>query len=532
MKKKALHKSLAMIIAILLTMGLLAACGSNNENNNVSSTASSTASSASSNEGTSTNGAAQEKVTLDIFVDQSWWPVKDWSGPVPEEITKRTGINLNVTVASDEKQLPLMIASGDLPDLVVTSEQYIRMSDPKLSHDWKSLIEQYTPDFDIAQERVAVNTMNDGKFYTIRNNFSTKEEWEANKEYALTTGAAISYRADIAKELGSPKIESLDDLKNMFILAKEKFPDMIPLVLNPTPTWAKGYFSYQFGATIDGFVENEEGKLIHSLRTPNLEKMYLYMNDLYRNGIIKAETFAYKNEDQAKSLVTSGKAFAYAWTTGGAEMLTAATEGTGMEWEHLPVKINEDYEHLRTDVGWQGVFITKNNKNPEASIKLMQYLQSDEGQKLAMWGIEGTDWTMSAEGNYPAFTYNRNDDDVKNQKGVFWWGLLGGSAVSELVGNYVPGTKTTATNQGLSALTTFNSAIGMVTPEADSHEQIIKNNVKNIITNEEVKVYMATSEENAKKAFASMLSTAEKSGLSKLEEWANKRYEIVKPQFK
>lgn len=510
-----------MLLSLIMMVSLLAACGGNASNSPGEGAAP---------EPSDTQGGS-ETITLDIFVDQPWWPVKDWSGPVPEEITKRTGVKLNVTVASDEKQLPLMIASGDLPDLVLTSEQFNRMSDPTLSYDWQSLIDQYAPDFEIAQERIGVNTAADGTFYSVKNNFSTEEEWKANEAYALTSGAAITYRADILAELGNPEIRTLDDLKNVFIDVKEKYPDLVPLVLNPTPTWAKGYFQLNFGTAMKGFVEDENDNLVHSLRTESLLNMYLYMNDLYRNGVIKAETYAYQNEDQAKSMATSGKAFAYAWTTNGADMLNAATEGTGMEWANLPMVLSDDFAHVRRDTGWQGVFITKNNKNPEASIKFMQYLLSEEGQRLAMWGIEGEHWNMSADGGYPEFTYTRADDEVRNQLGVYWWGLMGGSAVTELVGNFVPGTAMTASNQELMANTTFKPATGMVVPAPDSREQVILSNIENMVTNEEAKVLMATSEENARAAYANMVEQAERIGLSDLEAWANERYAEVKKNF-
>jgi putative aldouronate transport system substrate-binding protein len=255
------------------------------------------------------------------------------------------------------------------------------------------------------------------------------------------------------------------------------------------------------------------------------------MNDLYRNGVIKAETFAYQNEDQATSMATSGKAFAYAWTTAAADRLNAMTAESGMRWDQFPIALSEDFAHVRRDLGWQGVFITKNNKNPEASIKLMQFLLSDEGQQLAMWGIEGEHWNWSEDGGYPVFTYDRNSDEVKNEMGVYWWGLLGGSAVTELLGNYIPGTIQTRSSQELMAHTTFEPDVGLVQPAPDSREQIMQTNIDNLIKNEEAKVLMATSEEEAREAYNNMLKQAEKIGLADLEAWANEKYAEVKKNF-
>jgi putative aldouronate transport system substrate-binding protein len=160
-----------------------------------------------------TEPVKEEVVELDLFVDHSWWPIKQWSGPIPEEITKRTGVKLNITVATDDKQLPLMIASGDLPDLIFTSDNAQRLSDPNLAYSWQELIDEYAPDFQPHPDKIAVNLAPDGKYYTIRNNFSPAEEWKAHEGYALQGGADVGYRKDIWEALGSPPVNTLEDFE-------------------------------------------------------------------------------------------------------------------------------------------------------------------------------------------------------------------------------------------------------------------------------------------------------------------------------
>lgn len=121
---------------------------------------------------------------LSLFIDAPWYPVTEWKGPVADKITEKTGVKLKVTVATDDKQLPLMIASGDLPDLVFTYSNIDRLSDSKLSYSWNELIEKYAPDFKIDKTRIAIHTMDDGKFYTVRNSFATEEEMK-NSKYSL-----------------------------------------------------------------------------------------------------------------------------------------------------------------------------------------------------------------------------------------------------------------------------------------------------------------------------------------------------------
>jgi putative aldouronate transport system substrate-binding protein len=523
---KVMNKGVLLSLSLLLVFMLLAAACGNNNNNTAGNNSPKESPAKTPSE--QTGDKAAEPVTLDLFVDQTWWPVKDWSGAIPEEISRITGVNLNITVATDEKQLPLMIASGDLPDLVVTSNQYKRMSDPALSYAWGDLIEEHAPDFEIDQARIAVNTASDGEFYTVRNYFSTEAEWKANKETAFLFGGGISVRADILEALGNPEIKSLNDLTNLFQSVQDKYPDMIPLVLNP-PHWHRNYFEQQFGVQT-GF-NDVNGDLSYMLHLPAYKEMYLYMHELYQRGFIKAENYAYKSEDQGKQLMYSGKGFAFSWTTIGSDLLTGAATEQGYKFVNLPVKINDDYKNVNTAAGWQGVFITKNNKNPEASIKLMQFLQSEAGQKLALWGIEGEHWNMAEDANYPVFTYNQLDDALRIEKGAYYWGLLGSSATTELTGNFVPGQDSTETNKQLTGLTTFNPAIGLVAPDADSEEQIILSNIENLVKNEEAKVLLAATTEEASKAYDNMVAQADKMGLKDLEVWANKKYDEVKKYF-
>jgi putative aldouronate transport system substrate-binding protein len=518
-----------LIAAMVLT--LLAGCSGNNGNGNTASTPDTSKTPANTNTDKGSEPAKDEVVELDLFIDHSWWPVKEWSGSVPEEITKRTGVKLNIMVATDDKQLPLMIASGDLPDLIFTSANAQRLSDPALAHAWDDLIKEHAPDFQPHPEKIAVNLAPDGKYYTIRNNFSPGEEWKANEGYALQGGADVGFRKDIYEALGSPPINTLDDFDNLLGMVKAKYPDMVPLVLNPTDTWYMGFFANNYGVWPKGFYE-DNGELKYGLRQPELLDMYKYMNQLYRKGYILPENYAFKNEDQAKELVTNGRGFAYVWTSGVADRLNSDTKGNdkGIVFTQVGKPLSDQAKITRSDTGWSGVVISKKNKHPEKSIKLMQFLMSQEGQRLSMWGIEGTHYKMHPDG-YPEFLFDKNSADVQNKEGSYWWGLLAGTAVTEALYTYVPGSETTEANVNWTKIMDWKPELGLVKAEPDSSEQVIITNLENMIKNEGSKVLLAPSEADAEKAFNNMVEQAEKMGMAKLEAWANEEYKQIKAIF-
>jgi len=521
MRRNKSVKGMLLLLAAL-TVGVVGCSSGNTKGNEPAASPSAT-----STESAANPSSNEELVELSLFVDHSWYPTKDWSGPIPEEITKRTGVKLNITVATDEKQLPLMIASGDLPDLVFTSNQIVRMSDPKLSLPWDDLIAQYAPDFVVDEERIKLNTANDGKIYTVLGAYSTPEEWA---QYPLATdmGPGVMVRQDIMDKMGNPPLNTLEDFKNVLIRVKNEYKDQIPLVMNPAG-WIRTYFSSQFGAANDGLVE-KDGQLIHFLRQAELLETYKYMNSLYREGLITAENFAYKNEDQAKQLALSGKAFAYEWTTNGAETFNAQIKANGGDYSYTQIvnQLNDQAAIYKNSAGWSGTFITKNNKNPEKSIKLMQFLFSEEGDRLAKWGIEGEHWNWNEQG-FPEMTYDKLNPEVQNKLGIYWWANLVGKAVNEGLFYYTPGTQTAAAEVDQAKIKVYNPYISKVKPDPDSREQVILTNIGDMLENQEAKVYLAKTEEEAVQAYNEMLKKAEDMGLADYEKWANEKYNEVKP---
>ncbi|SDZ67975.1 putative aldouronate transport system substrate-binding protein [Evansella caseinilytica] len=478
--------------------------------------------------------ADDEVVELTLFLDHSWWPVREWSGAVPEEITKRTGVKLNIQVAADENQLPVMIASGDLPDLVFTYDQFDRMSDARISLPWNELIEQYTPTFEISPTNISVNTQADGNFYSIRNAFSSEEEWrEFDKALPGAGTPGLAVREDILEYLGNPPLESLEDLENVLAAVKENYPDMIPLVMdiNHIGSYLRNQMGIDVGAGGPWYERN--GNIHYSITHPNYLEYYKLMNRFYRNGYITAENFTFSDDQRDDQLVQNGEAFAHMYVMRVADENNTALENQGKDFTFklITKMLTEEAVFVDSMIGWSGVFITTNNSNPEKSIQLMEFLLSEDGQQLGLWGIEGEHWTMNEEG-YPDFQYNTNDSEYTDGEGIYWWGLLGSSAVNEGLGSYVPGTQGTEGLIEVKNNTLYRPEIGLIRTPADSDEQNIENRLDEMIKNEETRIYLADSEEQAVQAYDDMLETAKGIGMTKLEEWATEEYQQVVQNFK
>lgn len=465
----------------------------------------------------------QEIVELSLFINHSWYPVSSWEGTVAEELTKRTGVKFNVTVASDSEQLPLMIASGDLPDLVFTVREP-RLENPDLVYPWNELIEQYAPNWEIDPVRLAVNTAPDGNVYTILNAYATPEEW-ASAPIAIghDGNPGIAVREDILEELGNPPINTVDDFMNVLGQVKERYPDMVPLIMDID--WIKQYFQMQMGVPPHGNWYEENGKVIHKLRHPGMLDYYKLKNEMYRKGYILAENYTFSNADIDEEYALSGRAFAHMHTVSRANANNAALErqGDSFRFKMLPSVISDRALNVDSGTGFSGVYISRTNPHPDRTIQFLEYLASDEGLELVMFGIEGEQWEWHPDG-YVEFKYDPNDGDYTNEHGLKWWYLYSNAIVEGLRG-YVPGSMITEALLQIREVTEFKPALGMIRVPADSNESVILNNIDEMVKNEEIKIYLANSEAEAEQAYYDMINLAEDIGLIQLEEWANGIYQ-------
>lgn len=519
MEKMRKISSLMMAFAIIATV--FTGCGSNNGSSSTGSTT------GADTAATSTQAVAQGPVDVGMFINHTWWTPKEWTGKVADLVAKETGVRIKATIAADDKQLSLMIASGDLPEMIYadTSMQK-RLSDPTLCYDWNSLVEENAPDFQIDPLRIAINTQKDGKFYSVYNFFSTESEWKNNPKALYANWGGLFLRKDMMEKLGNPEINSLEDLDKVLEMAKNQFPDTIPLVMQ---TNYKGqYIREQVGA-YNGLNLGKDGKIIHSIKTPEMKEYYTILNQFYRKGYIIPDNFTFKNEDESYQYAYNGKCFAFMKSIDAVDMLNfkAKEMGKDFTWTQVTKSLSANTQYYNTSAGWSGMFITKSCKNPDKAIKFAQYMLSTKGMQTALWGIEGEDWTMNAEG-YPEYKYDISDSDYKNKIGVGLFGILGDTAVMESLGNYDPKrTEFTAAANEAQSKTSYLPALGLLQPDVDSTEITIKSKLDDMIGNNETKMILAKSDDAFNKGYEDILKLAEQIGVSKLEAWANTKYTEV-----
>ena len=349
--------------------------------------------------------SAGDAVKLDLYIDFTWYPTDSWSGIIPETLTEKGGVAFDVTRSADDSQLGLMIASGDLPDVIFTSNEIDRLCDSGLCYSYDELIEPYGVDWEPSVERVAIaKTHNanpeDDHFYTILQNYNTNEEW-AKAKGVVPSLSCVYYRKDIWEKLGRPEMETMEDLINVCKMVQEQYPDMIPVNAG-NPTWRLSPFACWYGAGNEFIYEDEtSGKVAFADTTSQFYDYLKYANRLYREGFYPEENLAITNEDDAKQQAINGKCFIYEWNSRPTQLvqLNTATQANveGAEWAAMPIP-DEARTIVRANAGWSGMFISKKCKDPEAAIRMIAYMNSEEGQHLALWGREGIEYELDENG--------------------------------------------------------------------------------------------------------------------------------------
>ena len=344
---------------------------------------------------------AEEVITLTIF-DKN---VGDaFTNAVAQEITRRTGINLEVQqpTGNPDEKLNLMLVSGDLPDIVLidrretTMDKYIAGGALIPLND---LIEEHAPNI---KERygdvLSKSVYKDGKNYYFNNWYGLDPDpnWAINMRMDILEEAGYGERAMAGDSFTQEEfLELLHYFKDNYVGEGDQTP--IPMTVNADhmPTII-GSFKAMYG--MKNYYENGN-RLEFDVRDPKYLEMVKFINQLYTEGLLDRE-WGINKADNYEQKTSNGRVFATAGgivNTANSVFRTEYGEDTstlfyGFKVTAPGVKPEETTYGPRSSLGWDGVGITVANEHPVETIKLLDFLASEEGQYLLMWGLEGEQW--------------------------------------------------------------------------------------------------------------------------------------------
>lgn len=475
--------------------------------------------------------AEDDIITLKLFADELWWRYDEWKGRIPDIVSKKFGIRFEVTVPTDVNQLNMMIASGDLGDLVC-SGKYTRLCDSNICYTLDELAEEYDIDLDIHSVMRFVNTADDGNLYTQMVGYSPNSELEG-WDKVVYEQAGMVVREDIYNELGKPEVNTLDELTDLLQQVKDNYPDIVPFAYNYS--FSNSYIRILCGATpnLDGFIDLD-GQAVPFIQDPNLEKYFKLMNEWYRRGFMTDENFAWRGSEDDDMMV-SGKLFANSRYSNTEQNENALLEKAGADFRvkalYGMTSGQEGAHWTQTTAGWRGMFIPRSCKAPDRVLEFCKWAWSDEGQQLLLWGEEGEDkdWYWSEDHSYPILNYDferPNEED-----GMKFWGWMCHDGKTNVLPGYGDAGSTYDQRVELTKICDANPVLGMLRMGADSNEQVIMDSLKDLYNNESARIISAPTEEECLERYQQMLKTAEDLGAGQLTEWANEKYVTLKAEY-
>ncbi len=351
---------------------------------------------------------AEDAVTLDWYVNYSWFTVPWGENVVSRQITEDTGISIRLLApAGNEKErLNAMISANSLPDIVTLGwwePQVNVMIDKGMVYALNELADAYDAYFfEVTQEAVrSWYTAEDGNLYCYPNSTYMPSDYEMYD--TIGSNQTFLVRKDIYEAIGSPDMTTPEGFQNAVRKAAQEFPEVGGRELIPIGAHE---FTDTGCASFDQYLQNflaipyeKDGKYYDRDTDPEYVRWLKVFRELGAEGYLKEDIFI-DQRMQMEEKMAQGRYFC---------MLYQRTDMA--DQQKLLYSKNPDSIYIAVDGpknskgddpvlpgaginGWTVTMISKNCERPDRAIELMNYMLSERGQKLLYLGVEGVTYDV------------------------------------------------------------------------------------------------------------------------------------------
>lgn len=331
--------------------------------------------------------------------------------PITDKIAEETGVRMNVfdtnNGSGEKEQLATMRASNDLPDIIyvpdmntmnelIEAGQILELSDYWNAEELPNLADEDAINYNVNNFTVAQKL--DGKRYAVTMWAGTGGEDQP------TVGMYVPW--EIYKEAGYPEVNSLDD----FVDALDAMHEVYSETADGQKVYGAGAWFAEDGtwgswcvdsiSYVLGYVCNyiytfdmTTNDLQDTCTILDPDSIYWqavkFWYNMNQRGLVDQDSITQKS-DQWQEKAYSGR---YIFSMPG--------------WETSSLKMNADMSWIALKpfsdnvvLDWSGetkgdmYAISSSCENPEAALKLLDYLSSPEGARVAFSGIEGEAWEI------------------------------------------------------------------------------------------------------------------------------------------
>ena len=346
-------------------------------------------------------------LTIHGHYDNSYAYDENWS--TAKEAARMTNIYLKGTasnMSSDSREsFNLMMVSGNIPDIVSgnlgIADELVKYGMQGAFVPLNQLIEEHAPNlnkfFQENEDIKKVITAPDGNIYHI--------------PYLMDSRVARGYfiRKDWLDNVGLEHPDNIDELYTVLKAFRDKDPnntgvdDTVPLFFR---NWQETIrLATLWGARTAGtdsylsFYKDENNKVRHGWGEPKFKEGIKNVTKWYQEGLIDREVFTRKSQTREIMLSNNIGGMTRDWIPSTAtynNMLEDKIPGFRFEPMLPPVNIDgiRFEENRRSTVKPDGWSISIVNKYPVETIKYFDFFFSEEGRRLANFGVEGVHYDI------------------------------------------------------------------------------------------------------------------------------------------
>ena len=414
------RKKIISILLCLILMLSIVACGSESQEEGTEETAGQVTLTAWSESESQEEGTEETagQVTLTAWSElgekASQVITSNNEIPVYDVLAEMTGVDVewtNVSSADVDTQLNLLIASGQLPDLIYYNWQnrysggLSKAIEDGVAIPLNDLIEEHAPNltalFEESPELKKQLSLDDGTIAMFPS---------ARTDVRVRIWFGPQIRQDWLDNLDLEVPETMEDWYNVLTAFKEKDAngngdpnDEIPFTAAGAGSLSSYVLSFAgaYGLVRDTFCV-KDGTIVYSPADPAYKDFLAEMAKWYDEGLIDPD-FAALDGNGVKSLVTTDVAGSYfgslAGNLGGynAALSEVVPEGKiiGAPWVMSAdgVAYQQEPEHARALTGY-GAVISTSCEDPVAAVKWLDEHYSEAGGLLMSFGIEGVSYDL------------------------------------------------------------------------------------------------------------------------------------------
>ncbi|MBO0991660.1 extracellular solute-binding protein [Bacillus sp. SD088] len=354
----------------------------------------------------------EEPITLKMFTGKSaqnansdWNDILIWN-----KYSEMTNIELNweqqIQTDSLEEKRNLALAGGNLPDVFFLSSMptldlykygkqgtFVKLND---------LIDQYAPNLNkLMEENPEIKkgiTFPDGNIYSLPSLVSPDF-------LSVRVASRPWFSKEVLNDVGMEVPETTDEFYQFLKDAKEK-TDKVPYggtSMDELVGWLEGSFGVANRGVRNENIDvdpNDPDKVRFYTTSDDYKALLEYMHTLYSEKLIEQNIFSIEwgqylgnaAEKKYASTVFYDPVELFGKEVGSDYDSAAALKGPNG---------NQSFTKVAPMVSSIGSFvITKENPNPAATVRWMDYFYSDEGARLYYMGVEGETYEKTADGKY------------------------------------------------------------------------------------------------------------------------------------